>query len=261
MSEPILEARGLSFAYDAAEVLREVSLALRPGEFVGLIGPNGSGKSTLLRALLGLLPAKRGEARLKGRKLADLSRLEIARTAALLPQETAAGFAFSALEVVAMGRNPHLGRFRPEGAHDREAIQWALKATGTEAFAARPVTELSGGERQRVLIARALAQEAEALLLDEPTASLDVAHQLELLKLARKLAADGRAVLAALHDLGLAARFCTRLAILSEGRIAADGPPEAVLTEANLAAHFRIKARVRREAETGALSVLPLEPE
>lgn len=256
----LIETRDLAFAYGTVPVLDGVSFQARAGEFVALVGPNGSGKSTLLKLLLGLLPPSRGETKLAGVPLSELNRRTIARKAALVPQETDAGFSFSVREVVGMGRTPYLGRFRPESDEDLKAIAWALAQTETEALAERPFSELSGGERQRVMIARAVAQQTPVLLLDEPTANLDVEHQLETLQLVRGLAKEGRCAVAAIHDLSLAARFCDRLLFLAGGRIVADGPPEQVVTAENLQKYFRIQAKILRDEEIGALTVLPIAP-
>ncbi|HEY9432389.1 MAG TPA: ABC transporter ATP-binding protein, partial [Blastocatellia bacterium] len=220
----LLTAQNISFAYDGRPVLKKVSLAVEAGEFVGLIGANGSGKTTLLRALLGLLKAS-GEARLCGDSLWTLDRQEIARRATMVHQDTRVDFAFTSRDIVAMGRTPYLGRFKPEGASDKEAIARAMRETGTTELAERPVTELSGGERQRVHLARALAQETLVILLDEPTANLDLAHQFEALELVRGFTRAGGAALAAIHDLTLASRFCDRLLLLSGGEIVAAGAP------------------------------------
>jgi len=253
----LLTAQNLSFAYDGRTVLKGVSLAVEAGEFVGLIGANGSGKTTLLRILLGLLPAP-GAVWLCGGLLKSLGRREVAKLATMVPQDTRVDFAFTAREIVAMGRTPHLGRFTPERSVDREAIARAMRETGTEELAERPVTELSGGERQRVHLARALAQETRVILLDEPTANLDLTHQYEALELVREFTRSGGAALAAIHDLSLAARFCDRLLLLSGGKIAAAGLPAEVITESNLARHFALRARVGRDEETGGLIVYPL---
>jgi iron complex transport system ATP-binding protein len=253
----LLTAQNISFAYDGRPVLKEVSLAVDAGEFVGLIGANGSGKTTLLRILLGVLSAP-GAVRLCGDLLKTLDRREVARRATLVPQDTRVDFAFTAREIVAMGRTPYLGRFTPEGVTDKEAITRAMRETGVEGLAERPVTELSGGERQRVHIARALAQETRVILLDEPTANLDLTHQYEALELVREFTQSGGSALAAIHDLTLAARFCDRLLLLSDGKIVAAGLPAEVITESNLACHFALRARVRRDEETGSLIVYPL---
>jgi len=253
----LLTAQDLSFAYDDWPVLDGVSLAVEGGEFVGLIGPNGSGKTTLLRVLLGLLPTS-GEVKLCGELLKSLDRREIAMRATMAPQDTRVDFAFTAREIVAMGRTPYLGRFTPERSIDQEAIARAMGQTGISEFAGRLVTELSGGERQRVHLARALAQETRIILLDEPTANLDLTHQFEALRLVREFTRTGGGVLAAIHDLSLAARFCDRLLLLSEGKIVAAGRPAEVITESNLARHFALRARVRSDDETGSLIIYPL---
>jgi iron complex transport system ATP-binding protein len=253
----LLTAQNISFAYDGRPVLKKVSLAIEAGEFVGLIGANGSGKTTLLRALLGLLKAS-GEARLCGDSLWTLDRQEIARRATMVHQDTRVDFAFTSRDIVAMGRTPYLGRFTPEGASDKEAIARAMRETGTTELAERPVTELSGGERQRVHLARALAQETRVILLDEPTANLDLAHQFEALELVRGFTRAGGAALAAIHDLNLASRFCDRLLLLSGGEIVAAGAPAVVITEDSLEKHFALRARVKRDDETGAMIVHPL---
>jgi len=255
----LLMAQNISFAYDGRPVLKGISMSVDAGEFVGLVGANGSGKTTLLRILLGSLPAP-GEVRLCGDLLRSLDRREIARRATMAPQDTRMDFAFTAREIVAMGRTPYLGRFRPEGVADKEAIARAMRETGISDLAERNVTELSGGERQRVHLARALAQEARVILLDEPTANLDLTHQVEALELVREFTRAGGGVLAAIHDLSLAARFCERLLLLSEGQIVAAGPPAEVITESNLARHFALSARVWRDEETGGLIVYPLGP-
>jgi len=255
---PLLEGRGLSFAYDGRRVLADVDVSFSASELVALVGPNGAGKSTLLRVLLGLLPARSGSVSVLGRPLSELSRREIAQRVAFLPQETHSDFAFTVRELVGMGRLPHLGRFRPEGEADVRAVERALEQTATAAFAARLASELSGGERQRVLLARAIAQTTDVLLLDEPTSNLDVAHQLEVIRLLHGLSRSGKAVAIALHDLSLAARYADRVIVLSAGEIAAQGSPRDVITAELLARHFRIHARVEH-GEDGVL-VIPMAP-
>lgn len=220
-------------------VLSGIDLAVGAGEVVGLIGPNGAGKTTLLRAALGLLPAQ-------GRSsLAALPAGERARRAAFLPQDRQIAWPMAVADVVALGRAPH-GGGTPA---DRAAVQAALERTGLTALHGRDATALSGGEQARVLMARALAQEAPLLLADEPTAGLDPAAQIGAMRLFAAHAAAGGAVLAALHDLGLALRHCTRLVVLQDGRVAADGPAGSVLTEDLLARVFGIRAwQARTEA-------------
>lgn len=258
-SLPLVAADGVSFAYGERTVLREVSLAVRAGELVGLIGPNGSGKSTLLRVLLGILPPDAGEVRLGAQCIAALNRREIARRATLTVQDTRVDFDFTVRDIVAMGRAPHLRRLCAEQASDRAAIREALRATNTQSLVHRPITELSGGERQRVHLARALAQETNLLLLDEPTASLDLSHQFEALSIVRAMATAGKGALIALHDLALAARFCDRLLLLAGGTIVAAGLPADVISEQNLLTHFQLRARVRQDLETGAWTIIPVD--
>ncbi len=228
-------------AGQAAEVLRGVTFSVRPGEAVALVGPNGAGKTTLLRALAGLVPHG-GQVHLDGWPAARMAPRERARRVALVRQQTALGVDFTVREVVAMGRAPHVGWAARLGAADAAAVDAALAATDLVALAGRSARRLSGGEQQRVALAQALAQDAPCLLLDEPTAHLDVRHQIDLLARARALADSGRTVVAALHDLDRAAAFARRMLVLHCGRLVADGPPESVLTPALLAAVFGVRA-------------------
>jgi iron complex transport system ATP-binding protein len=227
----------VSLAVDGAGVsiggrwlVRQASVQIEPGRLVALVGPNGSGKSTLLRLLAGVWPPSEGTATLDGVSLARVPRRSLARAVALVPQDTHIAFAFSVREIVAMGRHAHLGRFERERESDRAAIADAMARADVGGLADRDATGLSGGERQRVLIARSLAAEARHLLLDEPTASLDVAHALDVLALCRRLADDGHAVAVALHDLNLARRFATHAVLLRDGGVVAAGPIDRVLT-------------------------------
>jgi iron complex transport system ATP-binding protein len=256
MTAALLEASGVGFAYGARTILEDVSFAVRPGELVALCGPNGAGKSTLLRLLIGLHAPSAGVVRLAGAAVPTLSRRQIALRAAFLPQDAPVDLPLTVRESVALGRLPHLARFQPEGSLDAEAVDRALAATDTTALAGRSVAELSGGERHRVHLARALAQEAPLLLLDEPIAGLDLAHQLQALDLLRDTVDAGRGAVVALHDLSLAARRCDRMILLGGGRIAADDRPAAVLTPDNLARLFGVRADVQLDAD-GRPFVLP----
>jgi iron complex transport system ATP-binding protein len=244
-----LSVHGLHHAYGEHRVLDGIDLALGAGELLAVVGPNGVGKSTLLRLCLGFLPIARGEVRLGGRPIGELARREVARLASFVPQGFTTDFAFSVRELVAMGRTPWLGRFQPEGERDRKAIARALAATDLEALAGRPFPELSGGERQRVVLARALAQETPVLVLDEPTASLDLLHAFRLLEIVRARVDEGAAAIAALHDLALAARFCDRMVVLHRGRVHAAGKPADVLTPDVLREVFGVDARVLRDGD------------
>lgn len=244
-----LEARAVAVAYGAREVVHGVDLELRAGEILAVVGPNGAGKSTLLRALSGVVAPARGEVLLDGRPIASLSRLEIARSVAVVPQDVPTAPGFTVREVVAMGRAPHQGAWMRERAEDRDAIAAALVRCGVEAFAERSFTALSGGERKRVLVAQALAQAPRVLLLDEPSAFLDLRHALAVFDRAAEEAARGCAVLAIVHDLSLAARYAARVALLVDGRLEAVGAPDEVLDEARLARAFGVAiARVRDHA-------------
>ena len=247
---PLLRLENLTVSLGGRPVVEDVSLTVAAGECVGLIGPNGAGKSTLMRAALGLIPAE-------GRSsLAALGPGARALRAAWLPQTREIAWPLSVEAVVTLGRTPHRRRAAPLSAADCRAVEAALRRMELIELRTRPATELSGGEQARVLIARVLAQETPLILADEPTAALDPAHQIATLELFRSLAEEGRAVLVSLHDLGLAARWCTRLVLLDRGRIVADGAPRAVLTPARLAAVYGVEAHI---AETPAgLVVQPL---
>ncbi len=259
-----LAARRIHLRYgpDAPLVLSEFSLELRADEFVGIIGPNGSGKSTLVRALSRTLKPSVGSVQSGELDLyADLKAREAAQRIGVVPQDTSVTLDFTVREVVHMGRAPHLPRspFAAETREDERIVTEALTAAGVPDLADRVVTTLSGGERQRVLFARALAQQPDVLLLDEPTAHLDLRHQAELLALAGRLAHDtGKAVLAVLHDLNLAAAHCDKLVLLSGGHIAAQGTPAEVLTADILQRVYGARVWVRSHPVTGRPLVLSL---
>ncbi|MCC5954888.1 MAG: ABC transporter ATP-binding protein [Natronohydrobacter sp.] len=227
-----------SVARGPCDVLQGLSLQLGAGECVGLLGPNGAGKTTLMRAALGLM-AHRGRSSLSSLPLA-----ERAKTVAWLPQAREIAWPVTVETLIALGRLPHLGAGTRPGAEDQAAIDSAIARMGLEAFRTRIATQLSGGEQARVLIARALAQDTPMLMVDEPAAGLDPAHQITLMDVLATEARAGRMVLASMHDLGLAARYCTRVVVLSRGGIAADGPPAQVLTPDLLARVFQIRAHI-----------------
>jgi iron complex transport system ATP-binding protein len=244
-----IEIENLVFAYGARRVLGGISLGVERGEMVGVLGPNGSGKTTLLKLLSRVLPAAGGAVKLAAKSVEDYSRAQLSRLVAVVPQESEVHFPFTAAEIVLMARASHHGRLALEAAGDLEAARRSMAATDTESLADRWLHELSGGEKQRVMIARALAQEAEILLLDEPAAFLDLKHQVAAFELLRGLnAARGLTVVAALHDLNVAAHFFPRLVLLSAGKIFCDGAPEEVLTEENIRAVYGVEVRVERPA-------------
>ena len=257
----MLRATDVSFAYrpGTPPAVDGVSLAIERGDLVGLIGPNGSGKTTLLKLLGGMLRPRHGSIEFEGRRLADWPRREIARKIAYVPQETHAPFDFTVMEIVLMGRFPHLGLFALEGPEDLAVAARALEATGMSPFAARLFHTLSGGEKQRVVIASALAQDPELLLLDEPTASLDIGHQLEVQQLLSRLnAGRGVAMVLSTHDLNFAASLCRRIELVRDGRVLASGPTEQVLTPAAIRAAYDVDADVYRHPRAGHLTVTPI---
>ncbi|MEQ8500544.1 MAG: ABC transporter ATP-binding protein [Sneathiellaceae bacterium] len=237
-----LATQGLSVDLGGAAVLRDIDLVLRPGGLVGLIGPNGAGKSTLLRALLGLLRPKSGRVLLDGAEIGRLDRRLLARQAAYLPQGHQVHWPLEVARLVALGRLPHLAPFQRLGAADARAVGEAMARADIGHLARREATSLSGGERARAMLARALAGETPILLADEPVTSLDPYHQLQVMELLHGLAGEGRLVVAVLHDLILAGRFCDWLVLLDRGRLAADGPPAAVLAPEPLARVYGIEA-------------------
>ncbi|HEY7707775.1 MAG TPA: heme ABC transporter ATP-binding protein [Gaiellaceae bacterium] len=231
---PVLEAEGLGYAVDGSTLLQDVDLEVQRGELVAIAGPNGAGKSTLLRLLAGDLAPTAGEARLEGRPCRSYAPRDLARLRAVLPQQTVLQFAFTAEEVVEFGRAPHRGRFSGSIARERSVIRAAMKEADVLTFAARSFPTLSAGEQSRVSLARVLAQETPVLLLDEPTAALDIRHQEHVMGVARRLSREGRTIVAVVHDLNLAARYADSVALLCGGSLVASGSPWDVLTGGTL---------------------------
>jgi len=252
---PPIEVRDLVVSFGDVPVVSGVDLRVERGSLVGLVGPNGAGKTTVLRAIKGTLSPDAGAVRLDGDDADSLSAREAGRRVASVPQETSLAFDFRVRQVVEMGRTPHLGRFDGHGPDDERAVREAMDAAGVARFADRAITEVSGGERQRVLLARALAQATPSLLLDEPTASLDVNHAVRTLELVRDLVDDGRAALAAIHDLDVAARYCDEIVVLADGGVRAAGPPAEVLTADALRDAFDAEAFVGESPATGTPTV------
>jgi len=268
----LLQADNLSFAHGpearqsdgtGAAVVRPgvhgITLAVNRGDVLGILGPNGSGKTTLLRLLAGFLTPASGSVTIGGQPLAAIPRRALARRVAVVPQETHLAFDYSVLEIALMGRYPHLGAFELEGPADIASAQEALAATGTAHLASRSFSTLSGGEKQRVVIASALAQEADILLLDEPTASLDLAYQLDVATLLASLnRSRGLTMVVATHDLNFAASLCRTLLLVREGRVLATGPTPDVLTRERIAALYGVDADVHYHAAAGHVMVVPL---
>ena len=253
---PALAFEDVALRLGGRELLRGVSLALAPGEIVALVGRNGAGKTTLFRVASRILRPERGEVRIAGRPIGSLSRRELARELAVVPQDVGIPFPFRAGEIVLMGRAPHQGGLGFESADDLARARAAMEAVGVAELASRDVTALSGGERQLVLVARALAQDPRVLLLDEPTAHLDLRHRTVVVERVRRFVEEGRSALVVSHDLNLAARSCDRIALLAEGRLLACGKPAEVLDAAALRATFGIEADVLAGPD-GAPLVVP----
>jgi len=259
MTSPILQTHGLSFAYGDRTILHDVSLDVPHGHIVGLLGPNGSGKTTLLRLIAGTLSPASGRVTVGDEDVSRLSRREMARRLAVVPQETHSTFDFSVQDIVLMGRYPHLGAFELEGATDVAIAREALAATGTLPLERRLFATLSGGEKQRVVIASALAQASDALLLDEPTASLDVGYQIEIAALLTRLNSErGTTMLVSTHDLNLAAALCTELILIRNGRVVAQGETRTVLTPDAIRAVYDVEAEVSFHSRAGHLTVVPI---
>ena len=267
----MLQVDNVSFTYDRhrraqsgrdsrpAYVLEGISFLIDRGTIIGLLGPNGSGKTTLLRIIDGMLKPQSGRVLINGENVATMPRRALARRMAVVPQETHAAFDFSALDIVLMGRYAHLGRLQLEGPDDLRIAREAMAATGTAALEARVFDTLSGGEKQRVIIAGALAQASDILLLDEPTASLDLGYQLDIAALLRSLNRERRTtMLLSTHDLNLAAAICTELVLVRAGRIVAAGPTSRVLTADTVRRLYDVDADVQPHVRAGHLTVVPI---
>jgi iron complex transport system ATP-binding protein len=255
---PVLEARGLSVGYDRTPVIRDLDLTIEHGTVTTFLGANGCGKSTLLKALGRVLKPQSGEVFLDGAPIRKEPNRAVARKLAILPQSPLAPAGTSVLDLVMRGRNPHQSWARPWTAEDAAVAEDAIAATGLTDVAHRDVASLSGGQRQRAWIALVLAQRADTLLLDEPTTYLDLAHQLDVLRLVRRINREqGSTVVMVLHDLTLAARYSDRLVVLHDGGVVADGTPAEVLTPAVLAQAFGLHARVVPDPVTGSPMVVP----
>jgi iron complex transport system ATP-binding protein len=248
----MIEANSISFRYHEDWVLQDVSFRVEKGEFVGVIGPNGSGKTTLLKILYRLLSPQKGEILFELVPMRKMDRNDIAKRIAVVAQETQLLFPFSVLETVLMGRSPYLGHLMFESEKDLEIAKKAMEWTKVFPFSERPMDELSGGERKRVFIARALAQEPEVILLDEPTANLDIHHQIDFLDLILTLNRErGLTIVMASHDMNIASEFCDRLILLQDGRIYKMGTPDEVITQENIESVYGCEVRIDQNPVSG----------
>lgn len=254
-----IEARDLTCGYGRRRVLEELSLAVCPGEVLVLLGPNGAGKTTLLRALARLLPPEGGQVLLGDRDVWSLSARSLARDVALMPQSERREWPLSIEECVQLGRAPHRGWVLPYSQEDRRIVEAALESAGLSEMRTRSVTELSGGEWRRMILARALAQQAQVLLLDEPTTGLDLKYQVDVLRLVRNMAAENQLVVVlTLHDLNLAALYGDRLALLADHALVALGPPEEVLSAERVTQVYGVPVTVMRHPVYQTPMVVPL---
>ena len=243
-SSQVLSAKGVTFSYGKEPVLDNLDLDVAKGDFIGLIGPNGSGKTTLLKLLMQILSPSNGKVLLEGRTMKEMKRREISQKIAFVPQEENTNFVFSALEIVLMGRSPYLKGFQMEGDYDIEVTKKAMSITDCWQFKERDILTLSGGERKRVFIARALAQEPEIILMDEPTTHLDINHQVEIMEKMLELKKAGLTIIMVSHDINLASSFCTRLAVLKDGKIATSGKPAEIVNSKLLESVYGCRLKV-----------------
>jgi len=239
-----IETRDIRFSYNEKEVIKGISFSLEQREFLGIIGPNGAGKSTILKILAGILRIKKGTILILEQDLVTMDRKRLAQRIAFVPQETHSALDFSVEEIALMGRFPYLHAFQREEKRDLEAVEHALAYVDVMQFRKRPINSLSSGERQRVVLARALAQQPEILLLDEPTSHLDLHHQYRIMELLKKLNAEGMSVITVNHDLNLASLYCQRLILMHEGCICADGPPKTLINKETLRRVYRTEVKI-----------------
>jgi len=258
----LLNVDGVECRYGSFKVLEDVSLSVKGGDFVGILGPNGSGKTTLLKSISRVLKPHKGTILLNEADIYSLKSVDIAKQMAVVPQDTSIGFNFAALDIVLMGRNPHMKRFQMENEKDMAIARKVMNLTNIWHLAERPINELSGGEKQRVIIARALAQEPNILLLDEPLTHLDIVNQLEIMDLVKDLCVKEKLIiLAVFHDFNLAARYCISAIMLKEGKIFAAGSLTEVLTSENIKSVFNVDAIVTKHLVTNSVFVIPLSPQ
>ena len=257
--ETVLQLQGLTIGYEEKTIISDINAEVQTGELIGIIGRNGAGKSTLLKTIRGLLPAKAGHVLYFGKPLASYGEKELARRVAYLQQNVETGFGYTGLDIVLTGRYPYMKWWESEKDEDKELARDCMSYTGTLDLAERPVTEVSGGQKQRILLAKVLAQQTPVLFLDEPTTGLDMVYREEIFRFARELANMGKTILMVVHELDLAAAYCSRIFLLGEGKLLADGTPEQVFTETLLSRAYEADISVEQNPKNGRLEITTKE--
>lgn len=254
-----LMVEDIEFKYGKDPIIKDMSFNIKKGEFISIIGPNGSGKSTLLKTLNHIYTPQKGDIYLCGQNIKKFKRREIAKKMSLVPQETNINYAFTVKDIVSMGRHPYKGRFERENLEDKTIVDDALKLTSTYHLRDKFINEISGGEKQRVIISKALAQNSSIILLDEPTSSLDINHQVEVLNLLKKLNRDKKTtIIIVLHDINLAARYSDRIIFLDDGKIISKGTPEEVITEKNIKTAYDMDIYLEMNKHTNSPYLIPI---
>jgi iron complex transport system ATP-binding protein len=257
-STALIATKDLTFAYADKPVIKDISLNFQVGEFTGVIGPNGSGKSTLLKLIGGILPSPSETVFFKNKELSQYKKKDLAVSIAWIPQEKQMAFSFKVIDIVLMGRHPYLSSLSFEGEDDYQIAEDAMRQTQVLEFAHRSFNEISGGEKQRVMIASAISQKPEVMLLDEPTSALDIKYQIEILSILKQLnEAENKSLILAMHDLHLASKFCKRLVLLKEGRVFCEGTPAEVLKKEILEEVYEVKVKIIKDDEDDSLLVVP----
>lgn len=257
--EQVIDIKGIDFRYDEREVLEDISISVKPGSFVSIIGPNGSGKTTLLKCLSGVFTPERGSIKLKGKEIHKYSKRELARFLAYVPQSSSVDFGFSVMDIVLMGRAPYMGPFQSESPEDIRIADEAMNMTNILKLKDKKITEISGGERQRVIIACALAQTPEIILLDEPVSNLDIQHQIEVMGILKRLCIEkAMTVVIVLHDLNLAAEYSDTIMLLKDGKVLCSGVPYEVITEKNIESAYETSIYMTQNPISGNPHIIPI---
>ncbi len=254
----MLKIKNIDQEIEDNKILKDINLDLKKGEFLGIVGPNGAGKTTLLRTISNVLEPKKGSVKIKNKDISNMGRKEISKLISMVPQNSYISFPFNALDIVLMGRSPYKGRFDSRTKKDKEKAEKYMKLTNTLQFKNRNVNDLSGGELQRIAIARALIQEPEILLMDEPTSHLDLNHEFEILSLIKNLQDEGLSIISVFHDLNLASRFCDRIVMLKNGEIFEKGKPKHILTNENVSQVFNANVMIKRNPSTRTPYIVPI---